>query len=384
MDIDEYISLTRTISNREPVIDMYQSLYKLISKAFGNSVNLPKLKIVYSLQRTSEIVNISGVRYLIYDQYLGQTMNTFNRILLYSKDPGDGQAYILKLLAENYATRGRFHLAWMLAMGYRKMIGEYSSYKQEKNPDYHHQFTVSQELFVLAHEVAHFIIREPSLFPELSIDNSLSANTPENQIRRFNHILRAMARFLDMEPVSYTGAGIKGSISHNIYGLARLIPQIENSDLNDECFCDVAAALVVLADSKGGAFSKKEVVMLAIEMGMRHLRTLAFIKSMCSTFDGAASSNEPSVALSLSLIQRTSNMRSWLETFPEAWSLYEGRPSVIALSDRHEELIDDPLSYLISGPLIDAIHNIEGDDSPQHERKVSLEEIAAVTGFYQG
>ena len=111
MTLDKYIRSSRTLQQKPPpempvYLPTYASLLKVLSTSNPSLLNsnlFPHLVIVYSLQRSHELVRIDGERYLIYDQYLGQTFNMLNRIWANSEDARDGEMYALKLLAEHYA-----------------------------------------------------------------------------------------------------------------------------------------------------------------------------------------------------------------------------------------------------------------------------------------
>ena len=66
MNVSEYISNTRTLSDTRPSLDLYSKYYSYVRDALDGKFHLPELEIVYSLQRTSEIVNLDGKTYLIY------------------------------------------------------------------------------------------------------------------------------------------------------------------------------------------------------------------------------------------------------------------------------------------------------------------------------
>ncbi|WP_146050520.1 hypothetical protein [Pseudomonas putida] len=121
----------------------------------------PELVVTYSSDRRCELVRMGQCFYLIYDQYLGQTFNRLNRIQ-YARFGAAvlSQSYACKYVAESLLCLGQTGSAAFFAALYQQFM---NNVKVDGNPfepprpdaDIRYSLTGIQELFVMAHEVAH-------------------------------------------------------------------------------------------------------------------------------------------------------------------------------------------------------------------------------------
>ena len=98
MTITDYISTSRKNLNKPINKERYEAILKDLHQDRQIDLNL---KVVYSLNRKTEIAELKGERYLIYDQYLGQTFYELNRIFFGASIDEIGLCYSFKLIGEN-------------------------------------------------------------------------------------------------------------------------------------------------------------------------------------------------------------------------------------------------------------------------------------------
>jgi hypothetical protein len=381
MNLSEYISVTRTVSDKAPSDFIYKRFYQRVLNAFDRPNLLPELKVVYTLQRSTEVMVLSGKEYLLYDQYLGQTMNMLNRILLNSESPMDAQMYSFKLLAERYALRGRFDWAMMFAYSYQVLRAEHRSYRQDKDFIRRSTFTFSQELFIIAHEIAHLIIKNPSRFISLPQKDSSAAG--EGGYENYGVVIRSLAEQFKL-----------GRIDHDVFTPSSanaftrmLFDELDltaRSDVREECCCDVLATIMlisVLKQDKGIDFSD---VLIAVAMCLRHLRILGVVEHMSSIgWLADQPSNQP---LFHDLILRTSNIREFARTLAgahiEGVNLQYGF-EMVQMAEHYEEIIDDPIMFSVSEKVMELMSVPELKELYRDTSKSTLREIGEMTGFFQ-
>jgi hypothetical protein len=272
MDLDTYLRASRTLPEKPPpelpnYIHAYASLIKICPEylEFSKEVTattFPHLVIVYSLQRAHEIARIGGELYLIYDQYVGQTFNMLNRIWLNSDDRRDGEMFAFKLLAEYYATRGEGALAGLCAGAYATLHVECSSYKRERDIRRRNTITIVQEVFVMAHELAHLIITEPGKYfgPHDKWTSGM-----------FTEILQQMATALGLSGCDFSGLGSDSDFGTHRYYLDEMA---NAGSAVHECQCDLIGALLTVGMQIHYGEKDLSDTLLAIAYAVRHLRVM--------------------------------------------------------------------------------------------------------------
>lgn len=105
--IDRYIAQVRLDCPERIQQDSYNYLSGSIFKSFTAHFDLKtSLKVVYTPSRRAERVKINGQSWLIYDQYLGQTLNLLNRIFVEAQDGLPAIVYFHKFVAERALEHG--------------------------------------------------------------------------------------------------------------------------------------------------------------------------------------------------------------------------------------------------------------------------------------
>ena len=382
MDLSEYISVTRTVSDTEPSEFVYKLFYQRIMNAFDQPDLLPELQLVYTLQRSTEVMVLSRKEYLLYDQYLGQTMNMLNRILLNSDSPMDAQMYSFKLLAERYAMGGQFDWALMFAYSYQVLRKQYKSYRQDKNLIRRSTFTYAQELFIIAHEIAHLIIRNPGRFISILQEDSSAADDNKERYKNYSVVIRFLADHFKVGRIDYD---VFTPSSTNPFSKL-LFDELEfviQSDVREECCCDVLATIMVISVLKRQKGINLSDVLVAIAMCLRHLRIIGVVELMYSQL---WFKSEASVKPFLNgLILRTSNIRDFARALThaevEGVDLRYGS-DMVELAEHYEEIIDDPIMFSVSEKLMQLMNVPELNKLKTDNPKATLREIGELTGFF--
>lgn len=170
MFIDKYLETTRILKNR----DWFESHYKKYYKSIGTAINsdydkLPELKVCYSINRTCEIIKFNDKEYLIYDQYLGQSLNMLNRLYFNSKIKDEAKTYGYKLIAEKIYTTGYYKYSKIFAITHILLKEKSSSYKIDIDFNKRAIYRYVQELFIMCHELAHWMLSKKEFGDLLNI-----------------------------------------------------------------------------------------------------------------------------------------------------------------------------------------------------------------------
>jgi len=388
-EVDQYIQASRTLSNRQTNDILYKRHYSLILQKLGGSQVFPQLKVVYSLQRLAEIVEHNDMEFLIYDQYHGQTMNMLNRILFNSTDPGDTEMYLLKLMAENYSIGGYFHIAFLFALAYNQLLETQDSYRNDIDLERRMLFTISQENYVLSHELAHIILQDTSrYFP------AVQKEIPEKRAsHKYSSVIGFIAAQLGFRNIEYTFLDEPDESSP--WPINILLNGTESmglsSSIRDECCCDIIALLMVIS-ALGEMFSGHvSDVITAIAMGLRHLRVLGIVNDLCRS--SISKNFEIDEAMNIRLISdymtRTSNIRSFIGINSDKIGVKDENKLKMMLNetaDHYEDIIDNPLMASITTKVYETMKTYNNDfDAIKSatEGKIGIDEICELTGFYQ-
>lgn len=160
--IEDYIDVARrTKQPNGALVAAYQRLYERLKAHVIPVGGYPELFVTYSSERRCELVRIAGKLYLVYDQYLGQSFNRLNRIQFAKHRPDQlSMAYACKFVAERLVTLNAIAPAAFFGL----MSREFEQNAHEKGSPFEsigedeglrHQMIAAQEMFVMAHELAH-------------------------------------------------------------------------------------------------------------------------------------------------------------------------------------------------------------------------------------
>jgi hypothetical protein len=283
--IDRYIAATRVNHPGRILTDLYYKHYFPPIEALATMLGVAvQLRVVYSSTRRAENVTIGNDHWLVYDQYMGQTLNILNRIFLEAEGEGAGIAYSHKILAEHLLEIGRKPEALFCARVYdseRHALGPKGGTKSLPQLEFRSLFTETQERFYLVHEMGHrvYILEHPScVIVRQRATELLAERYLESETATFDAVLD---RFKSGPPAAYHHAaldeietdmrehfeGQRGISYRSAYSKA-----FENPDLHQEVFCDLLAA-----DATAGKHPELESVLRGIYVGFYHLQVLALV-----------------------------------------------------------------------------------------------------------
>lgn len=171
--IRDYLRDTRLLATDQPNRSAEALYYTMITacesfceRLLHKSRTTPRIAVTYSAQRKCELVELGSARILVYDQNLGQALNTFNRIVFFAKDSISAYRPMLRILVDEAIVLGRIDLATFFIAKNNKFAGTWDLPPAVSDPFVQTQ-TWLQELFVFAHEYCHLL---------MSADNSFRAH----------------------------------------------------------------------------------------------------------------------------------------------------------------------------------------------------------------
>jgi len=161
--IEQYLATSRR--TRSPTAALVAQYAKHYQRIIAHSVLIgpnPELCITYSSDRKCELITIGEADYLVYDQYLGQSFSRLNRIQ-YARHgaPLLSQAFASKYVGERLLSLGLTGPAAFFALSAQRFLqnaeADGDPFELPETVEViRHGLTASQELFVMAHELAHY------------------------------------------------------------------------------------------------------------------------------------------------------------------------------------------------------------------------------------
>lgn len=160
--IEAYLNAARRTKPATPaLVDAYCKYYEYIKAHVSPQGGYPELFITLSSERRCELVQLRGKKHLIYDQYLGQSFNRLNRIQFAKHQASTlSMAYASKYVAERLVTLNAIAPATFFGLMSRQL--EQNAFEEGdpfndlgEDEALRHKLIVAQEIFVMAHEVAH-------------------------------------------------------------------------------------------------------------------------------------------------------------------------------------------------------------------------------------
>lgn len=160
--IEQYVAASRrTKGTNAALVAAYEKSYLNITSQTTPLGDHPTLFVTYSADRKCELITLGSQNYLVYDQYLGQSFNRLNRIQFATHSAAAlSQAYACKFIAERLLCLGLPAPAAFFALASRGLEEDAHA---KGNPfavpteieSVRVCLTGAQELFVMAHELAH-------------------------------------------------------------------------------------------------------------------------------------------------------------------------------------------------------------------------------------
>lgn len=230
----------------ESYYSYFQDLLNFANEIFPNC-KIPKIKIVYSLNKVCETFNYKGETYIVYDKYLGQSFNKFNR-LIYHENKDEARAYLCKLMGEEFYLNNDIENSICFLIYYHLNRHAIASDLPIEFIIKKTELILIQESFVFFHELTHIIIK---YYPELK--HNIGKFLMDNENAKF--IVNAVKELLNKSP-----------------------NQNEFDHFVEEVTCDFTAMELTYKFYKIVPELKNESVIEGISLAFLYLRTLFDLK----------------------------------------------------------------------------------------------------------
>ena len=345
--IEEFIEATRGPRVQVRVLPqqaaIYQSMFRWVSRRLdsmiGSGEPADRLLVVYSHAGQAETVSMDGERIVVYDQYLGQIMNRLNRLLFESAPVVEVDAYLCKLFALRYLCAGRPREALEYAALYHAWSDRLTNSDPATSAE-RRKFTLAQECFVLAHEIAHCIFqeeREParqasswwvvSTRAEAREADEIAAKIPPDDFpvsylrdfyaaldRRFGEATaEELAEREARRPEDVLPPDVLDPVAESFLQMLRRV--LADPRLAEECACDAVALNVTTQWARGHLRMSATEALSAAVVGLHHLRLLRHIEGLASRGPGRHQEINPllhETQTRLSLARLSAQTYAWL------------------------------------------------------------------------
>lgn len=284
--IDRYIDCTK-LNCTERIDQAFQAETKAEIDAFIGRFGLPLgFRLVYTPTRRAERIGMAGQNWLIYDQYLGQTMNLLNRIFIEATGPHAGLTYFHKYFAERSLDLG----CPVLGVAFANIYHEGRDILKSRRIDeaWRGAMTVVNESFAIYHELGHEIFDLDHSYVRFLKGHvaelirhrreSFTAETSESVLARYAVVDPATYHHIDFETFkANTILAYESEYGKKVR--ATYLAQIDNPDTAVELFCDAVAVDGALARAEG--LLPLERAIRAIYIGSYHLKTMSYVDWHC-------------------------------------------------------------------------------------------------------
>lgn len=273
--ISRYLLHTRLLHPDLPnqsFIANYRTMQEYCSRFATNflkseSAQIPVV-LTYSLNRAAEIVKLDSGPVLVYDQFLGQTFNTFHRLYLFGEESWHVPQTLSKMMCEEAICAGRTKVA-LFYFALRARFNEKARMRKIVSDKGAVLDVFLQELFVFAHEYGHFLME---LSPEFR-DSRRSA-------------AEAILEAPDTRDPDETSRllkekyGIEQSPEEIAAENAERAAQLEAAKptLQDEVACDDFALFILLGYCKENCIDPRKAFVASF-LALRNIRALNYLKS---------------------------------------------------------------------------------------------------------
>lgn len=376
MNINDYINSTRFIKKYE-TFDYYHDMYNIITSTFDNkNIEYPELVVCYSTERTCEFVSINEKDYIIYDQYLGQSINMLNRIYFNSTDKYDSLTYAYKVLCEICHYSSKIELSKLLYTSYVLNKDNHISYKQNNNYAVRSEYTYFQEFFVLMHEVAHWLlskkdksqiikIKRQQLIDHLfELKNIEDPHRTDNLLQDidalFDNPFNSYKDYISLEEITKLNESIDLA-GKNLYDKEMELVQ-HNDDFIEECICDDMACEYLIDIMKKRYNISTISSLKIIYMALQNLEILTILKT-----EALKKSRSEDIPLYLvELLLRNGQFRKYAPFLCNSLKnkdIKEIRENLTKTNIKFSRIIKDPILFLLSD-ILDKIEKLSIDNDP--------------------
>lgn len=282
--IDLYIRETKLNCEERISEPLYAALRGSVFDVFVDRFQLKAgFRVVYSPSRRAERLIFSDETWLIYDQYLGQTLNTLNRILIETTGDHPAIVYFNKYIAERCVEYGCPTLGIYLSNFFRQ--GREATRGSGKPDPLRLAYTIMQEQFAIFHELAHEA--QGSNHNSVTTLASIVAENIEERRQWFTSTDQEtlIKDFRECSSAAYHDQNLEDFLSEvlefyssesgeeNRKGYLRALDDPETAR---ELFCDFLATEFVL-QSVGNSAQDIDSAIRALYVGSYHLKTLTYV-----------------------------------------------------------------------------------------------------------
>jgi hypothetical protein len=393
--IQDYLDTTRQHNEdvSQSLASFYQSLYdRLISISHATIAGpTPTLLVINTLNKKTQLVPLGGSRYLIHDQYLGQTINELTRIFYSATSPNDAKAMAYRLMSEAATCCGRIEVATLLAYLYSVAFHQAHEYLESETVDQLATRSAAvcvQEAYVIAHEIAHHLWPYYSLDP-LAIDLLLESLIDDDEVGDIDEMVQT---YLDDLSFQYHGKAVPHSeniktdedrrrdqllrqdlrnkfLEDHAHEVALKAGLIKDPVFREEVYADWRAAQACLQ-----LFSNEmraEDLLIATHLAMENVTTISLaVELMNNVFGFESNSNSLIVATRKRAMRRS--LEYWMADKINNGELVE-HTILKRANVRYMQMVRDPIT-------IDVASRISAETLPAAEqlREMRRDIIAAI------
>lgn len=280
--IDRLIAATRRNVEHKVQIPLYTSVINRL-RSVAEQFQLPiDVKVVYSTSRKVENVKVAGAYWLIYDQYMGQSINLLNRVFLEAFDANPALIYFHKVLAERLVEVGR--LSEALHCGIKYQQGRSALAPKRTDEPWRALLTSVHERFLLYHEFGHRVYQHPdklhavrehvqSLIEDRARENSKSL---DGLIEAMRNAPAAAYHHQDLEDAIRDVQLNHASEAGRAFERARAAAFCD-VQWQEEVFCDIFAADMISNEAILDHLDHTRVLR-AVYIGFYHLQALEYLR----------------------------------------------------------------------------------------------------------
>lgn len=312
MPIEHFINATRRNIPERIDLDLYQNFYPLID-FISKGKSAVNLIICYSPERRTELVVSGNQKYLIYDQYLGQTFSNISRIIYEGESPAFGFNYSCKIIAEYFAMKGFFNEAALFARIYNVDDNQLSEIKKTKAPTYERaNLVLYQERFLCAHEMIHNL-----------------SHSGEKIFTSAKEIVELYFEESSAQKTTFVELAAKDGIKFTDEELDERYPKIESieTDLVNEMTCDMIALDLVSLTSEIYGSDQYPIAALGCFQALKSLQIVSLLRLAVEQYcDG--NTEQLSLRTFNNSYQLRAGFLNWLCNNPEIWCADERSPIV--------------------------------------------------------
>lgn len=292
-EIARYLTVTRgghSLNSTLPQLvaaykETFDRLIEILGAIFLVEIKPPPFVAVYSGIGHAETVLLRGQEHMVYDQYLGQTLNRLNRLFFEDANPNEVNAYLHKVYAARSLVSGKPGRALEHTVAHSMLATRLTRADGGGTFKMRAAYTYWQESFVIAHELAHYIFRAypraayafqqyclgivglPEGLDDEAMTAQIAALTERRDISRSRDVGPESDELPARLPRLYAMEGLAGA-----FGLDESDPQT-TAQVLEECICDAAAVLAVAVLS---SLELGDAICAAL-LGLHHLRLIRMV-----------------------------------------------------------------------------------------------------------